>query len=141
MAAPDLRAPNPPVRERPLSPHLQVYRWQVQMVTSILHRATGVALIVGALAMVYGLVSLASGPERWDTFIACVGSLFGKIILFGFSWALAYHLLNGIRHLMQDAGHGFAIPDFVRNSWISIIGSVLLVVVVWVIVLMQWGQP
>lgn len=141
MAAPDLRAPNPPVRERPLSPHLQVYRWQVQMVTSILHRATGVALIVGALAMVYGLVSLASGPERWDTFTACVGSLFGKIILFGFSWALAYHLLNGIRHLMQDAGHGFAIPDFVRNSWISIIGSVLLVVVVWVIVLMQWGQP
>lgn len=140
MAAPDLRAPTPPVRERPLSPHLQVYRWQVQMVTSILHRATGVALIVGALAMVYGLVSLASGPERWDTFTACVGSLFGKIILFGFSWALAYHLLNGIRHLMQDAGHGFEIPDFVRNSWISIIGSVVLVVVVWVIVLMQWGQ-
>ena len=140
MAAPDLRAPTPPVRERPLSPHLQVYRWQVQMVTSILHRATGVALVVGALATVYALVALAAGPQRWETFAACAGSVFGKIVLFGFSWALAYHLLNGIRHLMQDAGHGFAIPDFVRSSWISIIGSVVLVVVVWVIVLMQWGQ-
>ena len=140
MAAPDLRAPTPPVRERPLSPHLQVYRWQVQMVTSILHRATGVALIVGALAMVYGLVSLASGPERWDTFTACVGSLFGKIILFGFSWALAYHLINGIRHLLQDGGLGFAIPDFIRSSWISIIGSVVLTVLAWGMVLTRWGQ-
>lgn len=141
MAAPDHPALKPRHRERPLSPHLQVYRWQVQMVTSILHRATGVALVVGALAMVYGLVSLASGPERWEAFTACVGSGLGKIILFGFSWALAYHLLNGIRHLMQDAGHGFAIPDFVRSSWISIIGSVVLVAVVWAIVLTQWGQP
>ena len=140
MAAPDHPALKPRVRERPLSPHLQVYRWQVQMVTSILHRATGVALVVGALAMVYALVALAAGPERWETFTACAGSVLGKIILFGFSWALAYHLLNGIRHLLQDAGHGFAIPDFVRNSWISIIGSVVLVAVVWVIVLMQWGQ-
>ena len=140
MAAPDHPALKSPNRERPLSPHLQVYRWQVQMVTSILHRATGVSLVVGALAMVYGLVALAAGPERWEAFTACVGSVFGKVILFGFSWALAYHLLNGIRHLMQDVGHGYAIPDFVRNSWISIIGSVVLVAVVWGIVLMQWGQ-
>ncbi len=135
MAAPDVR-----VRERPLSPHLQVYRWQVQMVTSILHRATGVALVVGGLAMVYALVALASGPERWQAFAACAGSAFGKLVMFGFSWALAYHLINGVRHLMQDAGHGFEIQDFVRSSWISIIGSVVLVVVVWGFVLMQWGQ-
>ncbi len=128
-------------RERPLSPHLQVYRWQVQMVTSILHRATGVALVVGALAMVYALVALASGPERWEVFAACAASVFGQIILFAFSWALSFHLINGVRHLLQDAGHGFAIQDFVRNSWISIIGSVMLVAVVWVIVLMRWGQP
>ncbi len=111
------------------------------MVTSILHRATGVALMVGALATVYALVALASGPERWDAFAACAGSAFGKIVMFGFSWALAFHLINGVRHLLQDAGQGFAIQEFVRNSWISIIGSVLLVVLVWVIVLMQWGQP
>ncbi|MDI1253557.1 succinate dehydrogenase, cytochrome b556 subunit [Thermomonas sp.] len=141
MAAPDFPALKPRVRERPLSPHLQVYSWQVQMVTSILHRITGVILAFGGLAMVYALVALASGPERWETFAAGAGSVFGKIILFGFSWALAYHLINGVRHLVQDAGHGFEIPDFIRSSWISIIGSVVLLAVVWVIVLMHWGQP
>lgn len=127
-------------RERPLSPHLQVYKWQVQMVTSILHRATGMALAVGMLAMVWGLLALAGGPDRWDAFAACVGSPFGKLVLFGFSWSLAYHLINGIRHLVQDAGYGYSIPDFVRSSWISIIGSVVLVVAVWAIVLVRWGQ-
>ena len=135
-----MAAPEPTVRQRPLSPHLQVYKWQVQMATSILHRATGVILVVGLLAMVWGLMALAGGPERWDAFAGCVGSTLGQLVLFAFSWALAYHLLNGIRHLVQDAGHGYAIPDFVRSSWISIIGSVVLVVVVWVIVLARWGQ-
>ena len=135
-----MAAPDPNARTRPLSPHLDVYKWQVQMVTSILHRATGIALVAGLLAMVWGLLALAAGPERWEVFTACVGSSFGKIILFGFSWALAYHLLNGIRHLVQDAGHGWSIPEFVRSSWISIIGSVLLVVVAWGIVLVRWGQ-
>ena len=60
-------------------------------------------------------------------------------MLFGFSWALAYHLINGVRHLVQDAGHGWSIPEFVRSSWISIIGSVVLVVVVWAIVLFRGG--
>jgi succinate dehydrogenase / fumarate reductase cytochrome b subunit len=135
-----MAAPDPNARTRPLSPHLDVYKWQVQMVTSILHRATGVALVVGLLAMVWGMVALAGGPERWDAFAACVGSPLGKVVLFGFSWALAYHLINGIRHLVQDAGYAWSVEDFVRNSWISIIGSVLLVVLVWTIVLMRWGQ-
>lgn len=135
-----MAAPEPRVRERPLSPHLQVYKWQVQMVTSILHRATGMALVVGMLAMVYGLLALAAGPERWQAFAACVGSPFGKLLLFCFSWALAFHLINGIRHLVQDTGYGWSIPEFVRSSWISIIGSAVLVVVVWGIVLMRWGQ-
>ena len=127
-------------RERPLSPHLQVYRWQVQMVTSILHRATGVALVAGMLGMTWGLLALAAGPDRWQAFAECVGSPLGKLVLFGFSWALAFHLINGVRHLVQDAGHGFAVDDFVRSSWVSIIGSVVLVVLVWAIVLQQWGQ-
>jgi len=135
MAAPDSNA-----RTRPLSPHLDVYKWQVQMVTSILHRATGIALAVGLLGMVWGLLALAGGPDAWTAFTACAGSWFGRLVLFGFSWALAYHLLNGIRHLAQDAGHGFAIPDFVRSSWISIIGSAVLVVLVWGVVLLRWGQ-
>ena len=110
------------------------------MVTSILHRGTGMALVVGALGLVCGLAALAAGPQQWAAFTDCVGSTFGKIVLFGFSWALAYHLLNGVRHLLQDAGQGFSIPDFVRSSWISIIGSVVLVVLAWGFVLTRWGQ-
>ena len=135
-----MAAPEPRVRARPLSPHLQVYKWQVQMVTSILHRATGMALAVGMLAMVWGLLALAAGPQRWTAFTDCVGSPLGLVVLFGFGWALAYHLINGIRHLVQDAGSGYAVADFVRSSWISIIGSAALVVLVWGIVLVRWGQ-
>ncbi|WP_374247999.1 succinate dehydrogenase, cytochrome b556 subunit [Thermomonas sp.] len=135
MAAPESR-----VRERPLSPHLQVYRKQVQMMTSITHRITGVILAGGALAFVYGLAALAAGQTRWDGFTACLGGPLGRLLLLGVSWALAYHLVNGIRHLVQDTGHGFAIPDFVRSSWVSVIGSVLLTALGWGIVLMHWGQ-
>ena len=135
-----MAATEPRGRERPLSPHMQVYRWQVQMVTSILHRATGIVLAVGLIGLVWGLLALAAGPERWAAFTACAGSPFGKIVLFGFSWALAFHLINGIRHLVQDAGQGYAIPEFVRSSWLSIIGSFVLVALVWGIVLAHGGQ-
>lgn len=127
-------------RERPLSPHLQVYKRQVQMMTSITHRATGMVLVVGMLALIWGLGALAAGRGPWNDFVAGVGSPIGMLLLFGFSWALAYHLINGIRHLAQDAGHGFAIPDFVRSSWISVFGSVALVLLVWGVVLLRWGQ-
>ena len=110
------------------------------MMSSITHRATGIALVAGLLGLVYGLVALAAGPERWDAFTACAGSLFGRIVLSGFSWSLAYHLINGIRHLVQDAGYGFEKADFIRNSWISYIGSVVLVLLAWGIVMMRWGQ-
>lgn len=127
-------------RERPLSPHLQVYRWQVQMVTSILHRATGIVLVLGMLGLVWGLLALAAGPGPWNAFVACAGSAFGRLLLFGFSWALAFHLVNGIRHLVQDAGYGYAIPEFVRSSWLSVIGSVVLVALAWGFALAHWGQ-
>ena len=135
-----MSAPEPRVRERPLSPHLQVYRWQVQMVTSILHRATGIALTVGLIGLVWGLLALAAGLARWAAFVACAGSPFGKLVLLGFSWALAFHLINGIRHLVQDAGYGYSIPEFVRSSWLSVIGSLVLVALVWGVAMMHWGQ-
>ena len=134
-----MAAPDPNGRTRPLSPHLDIYKWQVQMVTSILHRATGIALVAGMLGLVWGLVALAGGEKSWAAFATCAGSLLGQLVLFGFSWALAYHLINGVRHLVQDAGHGWSIPEFVRSSWISIIGSVVLVVMVWAIVLFRGG--
>jgi succinate dehydrogenase / fumarate reductase cytochrome b subunit len=92
------------------------------------------------LGLVWALLALAAGPERWATFAACAGSPFGMLVLLGFSWALAYHLVNGIRHLVQDAGLGFSIPEFVRSSWLSVIGSLVLVALVWSVVLAHWGH-
>lgn len=126
-------------RERPLSPHLQVYRWQAQMTTSILHRATGVLLALGALVFVAGLVHLAAGADSWGHFVSCVKSPLGFAFLFAWSWAASYHLINGIRHLVQDAGFGFSIPDFIRSSWISIIGSLVLTVLIWLGVIYAGG--
>lgn len=120
---------------RPLSPHLQVYKWQVQMLTSILHRATGIVLAIGSLIILWGLWSLASGNEAYAQFAACAGSPLGMLVLIGWTWSFAYHLCNGIRHLVQDTGVGYAIPQFVRSSWLSIIGSLVITVLVWACVL------
>jgi succinate dehydrogenase / fumarate reductase cytochrome b subunit len=125
--------------QRPISPHIQVYRWQVQMVTSILHRASGIVLALGSLLFVWGLVALAAGPEQWADFSSCIRSVPGFVILFGWSWALAYHLVNGIRHLIQDAGWAFQIKDFVRNSWTTIIVSLVVTALIWFAAMQQWG--
>ena len=124
---------------RPLSPHLQIYKWQVQMVTSIVHRATGIALSVGTLLVLWGVFSLASGEDSYNQFKTCLGSPIGMILMIGWSWALFYHLCNGIRHLFQDGGMGYAIPQFIRSSWLSIIGSFVLTIIVWAYVLMSGG--
>ncbi|TAL93717.1 MAG: succinate dehydrogenase, cytochrome b556 subunit [Rhodanobacter sp.] len=125
--------------QRPLSPHLQIYRKQVQMMTSITHRATGVALAVGSLLVVYGLLQLAAGEGSFNSFRHLMGNPVGVILLLGWSWALFFHLCNGIRHLIQDAGLGYEIPQFVRSSWLSVAGSVVLTVLVWAYVLMAGG--
>lgn len=124
---------------RPLSPHLQVYKWQVQMMTSILHRATGVALAVGTGIVVWGLTALAGGQQGFESFRACVDSPLGLVAMLGWTWALAYHLCNGIRHLVQDTGAGYGIPQFVRSSWLSVIGSLVLTALVWAVVLTSGG--
>ena len=121
--------------QRPLSPHLQVYRWQIQMVTSILHRATGIALVAGMLGLVWGLVALAGGEKSWAAFATCAGSLLGQLVLFGFSWALAYHLLNGIRHLLWDLGWGFRIPQVYRSGYTVIALTFVLTALIWVVAL------
>jgi succinate dehydrogenase / fumarate reductase, cytochrome b subunit len=124
---------------RPLSPHMQVYRWQVQMVTSILHRATGIALAVGTLLVICGLLDLAAGEDSFNHFKSMIGSPLGMVLLIGWTWALFYHLCNGIRHLIQDAGAGYAITQFVRSSWLSVVASVVLTLLVWAYVLTAGG--
>lgn len=104
-------------RQRPLSPHLQVYRWQITMTMSILHRATGVALAVGAFALVWWVLALSAGPDAYATFRECAGSLFGQLVLFGFVFCLIYHFFNGIRHLFWDIGWGLEIPKFYASGW------------------------
>ena len=125
--------------QRPLSPHMGIYKWQVQMVTSILHRATGIALSVGTLLVLWGVFSLASGEDSYNQFKTCIGSPIGLVLLFGWTWSLFYHLCNGIRHLLQDGGMGYGIPQFVRSSWLSIIVSIVLTVLVWAYVLTSGG--
>ena len=105
------------VQQRPLSPHLQVYRWQITMVMSILHRASGVALTVGTLGLAWWLLALAAGGERYANASALIASPLGLVLLFGFSLSLVYHLLNGLRHLMWDMGWGFDIPEIYRSGW------------------------
>ncbi len=99
--------PQKRAHERPLSPHLSIYRWQVTMLASITHRATGLALMVGAVALAWWLVSVSNGPEGYESFMSIANTPIGWLVLFGFTWSLAFHMLNGIRHLAWDLGYGF----------------------------------
>ena len=124
-----------PTRERPLSPHLQVYRWQITMTMSILHRATGVAITVGAFGLAWWLMAVAAGGDAYRTAAECLASPLGMVALAGFSLALVYHLLNGIRHLLWDAGWGFEIPEFYASGWTVAILTVVLTGLIWIAVL------
>jgi len=119
--------------ERPLSPHLQVYRWTIPMTLSIVHRITGGALYAGALLLLWWLLATAAGPDAYANAQNVIGSLLGRLILFGFSWALIYHLLNGIRHLVWDTGRGFAVPTAKASGWAVLILSVVLTLVTWLV--------
>ena len=120
-----------PSRERPLSPHLQVYRWQITMTMSILHRATGVAITVGGFGLAWWLMAVAAGGETYRDAAECLASPLGLVALAGFSLSLVYHLLNGIRHLSWDAGWGFEIPQFYASGWTVAILTVVLTALVW----------
>ncbi len=119
-------------QNRPLSPHLQVYRPQMTSILSITHRLTGVALAIGTLLFVYWLVAAASGAEAYETARGLIGSWFGRLLLFGWSLALFYHLCNGIRHLFWDAGIGFELPDAQRSGWAVLAATVILTLVTWI---------
>jgi succinate dehydrogenase / fumarate reductase cytochrome b subunit len=118
---------------RPLSPHLQIYRWQWTMAYSILHRATGIALGVGTLLLVWWLVALATGPEAFADAQAVVGSFFGRLFLFGWTFALFYHLANGLRHLVWDAGYGFDLDVAQKTGHAVPIVAGVLTLVTWIV--------
>lgn len=120
-------------KRRPVAPHLGIYRWPVTMLTSITHRATGVGLAMGTLLLACWLVALALGPDAYEAVQGFHASLIGRFLLLGFSWAAIYHLMNGIRHLFWDAGHGFEKETADLTGKIVLIGSVVVTLAVWVL--------
>lgn len=123
--------------QRPLSPHLQIYKPTITMVMSILHRVTGAALFFGTVLVVALLVALASGAQAYGMVQAIYGSIFGKLVLFGYTWALFHHMLGGIRHLIWDTGAMFHREGRRGLGWATIIGSAGLTVLVWALVLVR----
>jgi succinate dehydrogenase / fumarate reductase cytochrome b subunit len=120
-------------RARPLSPFMH-YRWQYTNTLSILHRITGVLLSLGFLLLVYWLAAAAAGPGRYAAAVATLSSPLAQLVLFGAAFAFCYHLLNGIRHLVFDLGHGFELRTARRSGWAVAIGAVVLGLVVWLAV-------
>ena len=118
--------------DRPLSPHLQTYRWTLTMAMSIAHRITGVALYAGTLLLVWWLIAASSGPAAYAYVLAFSTSWIGRLIAFGFTWALFHHALSGVRHLVWDLGYGFKPSEREWLTWAALIGGIALTVVVWV---------
>jgi succinate dehydrogenase / fumarate reductase cytochrome b subunit len=117
--------------ERPLSPHLQVYRPQLTSVLSILHRLTGILLGMGTLALVYWLMAAAAGPKYFKFAQMLAGSIPGRVLLFGWTLCLVYHLLNGIRHLVWDTGRGLEIDQVYRSGRLAIAATIILTIAIW----------
>lgn len=123
---------------RPLSPHLQVYRWQWTMALSIIHRATGVGLTGGTLLLAWWLIAAAVGPGAFATVQGFIGSPIGMLLLFGWTWAMFYHLGNGIRHLVWDAGASFELQNAEKGAYIVAGASVGLTILAWIVGLAVW---
>jgi succinate dehydrogenase / fumarate reductase cytochrome b subunit len=117
---------------RPLSPHLQIYSPLINMVMSILHRITGAALYFGTLLLAWWLVAAAIGPRYFDFVNGLFGTVVGRLVLFGYSWALVHHMLGGIRHLIWDTGRGFDLATVDALCWATIVGSVTLTIAIWI---------
>lgn len=117
--------------DRPLSPHIFIYRWQLSAVLSGLHRLTGIALTAGTLLLAWWLIAAAAGPESFAVAQGFIASIVGRLMFFGWSFALFYHLCNGIRHLAWDAGWGFELATVHRSGWAVVAVSIALTVLSW----------
>lgn len=127
-------SPGRGARPRPLSPHLQIYAPLVNMMMSIVHRITGAALYFGTLLLAWWLSAAAAGPE----YFAYVSSIFasrpGKVVLFGYTWALLHHMLGGLRHFIWDSGRGYHLKTIDRLSWATILLSAGITLAIWAFV-------
>lgn len=121
---------------RPLSPHLLIYKPQITMVMSIMHRITGVGMYFGMALIAWWLTAAAMGQGALNSFNFVMANWFGQLILFGFTWSLFHHMLGGIRHFIWDFGHGFSEGMRFGMAWFTLIGGFVLAVIVWLFVLL-----
>ncbi len=126
---------------RPLSPHLQIYKPMLTMMMSIAHRVTGAALYFGMLLFAWWLIAAAAGANTYTGFETFMGSLIGRLILFGYTWALLHHLLGGIRHLIWDTLHGFEPAEREMLAAATLIGSIALTILLWGVGYLLTGGP
>ena len=118
-------------KDRPLSPHLQVYRLTLTMLMSIVHRITGAALYFGIILVAWWLVAAAVGSNAYATVEMFLGTTIGRLILFGYTWALIHHGLGGVRHLIWDIGYGFEPSEREILTLVTLIGSIGITVLIW----------
>ncbi|MCE9521661.1 MAG: succinate dehydrogenase, cytochrome b556 subunit [Alphaproteobacteria bacterium] len=126
-------------RSRPLSPHLQIYRWPVTMATSILHRLTGVGLAIGTLVLAWWLVAASMGSDSYGIFESAAFHWFGRFVLFGFTVALVFHMLNGIRHLFWDVGLGFKVSTANASGIAVFLLTLVLTLAIWMLAYRSMG--
>ncbi|MGO4669947.1 succinate dehydrogenase, cytochrome b556 subunit [Bosea sp. 2RAB26] len=118
---------------RPLSPHLQIYRWSWTMAMSIAHRVTGSALYAGTVLIAAWLVAAASGPGAYETAQAIAGSFLGRLVLFGYSFALLHHMVGGLRHFVWDMGYGYDPETRMNMAKYSVFVSAGLTILLWIV--------
>jgi succinate dehydrogenase / fumarate reductase cytochrome b subunit len=126
--------------QRPLSPHLQIYRWQLTSVLSILHRFTGVALAAGTILLVWWLAAAATGSGAFAAVQHFLGSWIGLLLLFGWSVALFYHLCNGVRHLVWDTGRALELPQVYAGGWFVVAATAVLTAIAWIAGIAGWSH-
>jgi len=127
--------------ERPLSPHLFIYKPTLTMMMSIAHRITGAGLYLGTLLIAWWLIAAASGPKPYAAIGSFMSSFIGRLILFGYTWALMHHMLGGIRHLIWDNLRGFGPQEREWLAVASLVGSISLTIVIWVVGYLFMGGP
>ena len=117
--------------KNPLSPHLQIYKWHISSLLSIIHRISGVINLLALILIFFWLIFLSSGENNYESFLLIINSFIGKFILIGFTWSMSFHLLSGIRHLVWDLGYGFEIKTANITGVIVIISSLTLTIIFW----------
>ena len=117
--------------KNPLSPHLQIYRWHISSLLSIIHRISGIINLLGLILIFFWILVLSLGESSYELFLLLINSFFGKFVLIGLTWSMSFHILSGIRHLVWDLGYGYEIKTANISGIIVMIFSFVLTIIFW----------